>query len=45
MQHYSTDIIGGFIFGTIVSVVLSSAMKLEQPFLMSRFKSKEDTAQ
>lgn len=42
MQHYPTDIIGGFLFGTIVSVVLSNAMRLEQPFLMSRFKSKEE---
>jgi len=40
MQHYPTDIIGGFLFGGIISIVLSSAMKLDQPFLMSRFKGK-----
>ena len=44
MQHYPTDIIGGFLFGVIVSVVLANMMKLEQPFLMSRFKGKEDKA-
>ncbi len=45
MQHYPTDIIGGFLFGVIVSAVLANAMKLEQPFLMSRFKGKEDKTQ
>lgn len=44
MQHYPTDIIGGFLFGAIVSVILSNIMKLDQPFLMSRFKGKEDKA-
>jgi undecaprenyl-diphosphatase len=42
MQHYPTDIIGGFLLGGIVSVVLANAMRLEQPFFMSRFKGKED---
>jgi undecaprenyl-diphosphatase len=42
MQHYPTDIAGGIIFGSIVSIVLSNAMKLDQPFFMSRFKGKED---
>ncbi len=42
MQHYPTDIIGGFLLGGIVSVLLSNAMKLDQPFFMSRFKGKED---
>lgn len=44
IQHYPSDIIGGFLFGGIVSIVLSNAMKLEQPFFMSRFKGKEDEA-
>ena len=42
MQHYPTDIIGGFLLGGIVSVVLANAMRLDQPFFMSRFKGKED---
>ncbi len=42
MQHYPTDIIGGFLLGGMVSVVLASAMKLDQPFFMSRIKGKED---
>lgn len=43
MQHYPTDIVGGIIFGTIVSIVLGNAMKLDQPFFMSRFKGSEDS--
>jgi undecaprenyl-diphosphatase len=42
MQHYPTDIIGGFLFGGVISVALSNAMKLDQPFFMSRIKGKED---
>lgn len=42
MQHYPTDIIGGILLGAIVSIVLSNAMKLDQPFFMSRFKGKVD---
>jgi undecaprenyl-diphosphatase len=41
-QHYPTDIIGGWLFGAIVSIVLANAMKLDQPFFMSRIKGKED---
>ena len=44
MQHYPTDIIAGFVFGALVSVVLSNAMKLDEPFFLSRIKGKEDRA-
>jgi len=44
MQHYLTDIIGGFMFGVLVAVVLSNAMKLDEPFFLSRLKGKEDRA-
>jgi undecaprenyl-diphosphatase len=44
MQHYPTDIIAGFMLGVLVSVVLSNAMKLEEPFFLSRIKGKEDRA-
>lgn len=40
MQHYPTDIVGGMLLGLIVSVILSNAMKLDQPFSMSRFKGR-----
>lgn len=41
-QHYSMDVIGGFLIGVIISAVLSNVMKIQQPFMMSRFKGKED---
>jgi undecaprenyl-diphosphatase len=41
-QHFPTDLIGGFLIGMIISVVLSNSMKLWQPFQLSRFKGKED---
>ena len=44
MQHYPTDIIGGFMLGVLVSVVLSNAMKLDEPFFLSRLKGKEGRA-
>jgi undecaprenyl-diphosphatase len=44
MQHYPTDIIGGFMFGALISIVLSNAMKLDEPFFLSRLKGKEDRA-
>lgn len=43
MQHYFTDIIGGFLLGLIISIITSNVMHLDQPFVMSRFKGKEDT--
>lgn len=43
-QHFPTDLVGGFLIGVIISVVTSNAMKLWQPFQMSRFKGKEDDA-
>jgi undecaprenyl-diphosphatase len=42
MQHYLSDIIGGFVWGLIICLILANLLKLDQPFLMSRFKSKED---
>lgn len=44
-QHYPTDLIGGFLIGVIISVVLANAMKIWQPFQLSRFKGKEDAKQ
>jgi undecaprenyl-diphosphatase len=44
-QHYPTDLVGGFLIGVIISVVLANAMKIWQPFQMSRFKGKEDRKQ
>lgn len=41
-QHYPMDVIGGFLIGVIISSVLSNTMKVQQPFMMSRFKGKED---
>lgn len=41
-QHYPMDLVGGLLIGVIVSVVLSSSMKIQQPFQLSRFKGKED---
>jgi len=42
MQHYLSDIIGGFLWGLIICLILANLMKLDQPFLMSRFKHNED---
>lgn len=41
-QHFPMDLVGGFLIGVIVSVAMSNAMKLWQPFQLSRFKGKED---
>jgi len=43
MQHYHSDLVGGFLLGLIISIITSNLMKHDQPFLMSRFKGKEDT--
>jgi undecaprenyl-diphosphatase len=40
-QHYPMDLVGGFLIGVIISAVLSGAMKIQQPFQLSRFKGKE----
>jgi undecaprenyl-diphosphatase len=42
MQHYFTDLVGGFLLGLIISIILSNVMRLDEPFMMSRFKGKED---
>jgi undecaprenyl-diphosphatase len=42
MQHYTTDVIAGFVLGLIISIILSNLMQLNKPFLMSRFKGRED---
>jgi membrane-associated phospholipid phosphatase len=42
MQHHTTDVIAGFVLGLIISIILSNLMQLDKPFLMSRFKGKED---
>jgi undecaprenyl-diphosphatase len=42
MQHYLTDLVGGFLLGLIISIILSNVMRLNEPFMMSRFKGKED---
>lgn len=41
-QHYPMDLVGGFLIGATISVVLASTMKIQVPFQMSRFKGKED---
>jgi undecaprenyl-diphosphatase len=41
MQHYFTDIIGGFLLGLIISIITSNVMHLDQPFLISRFNGKD----
>lgn len=41
-QHYPMDLIGGFLIGVIISVILSSTMNIQQPFQLSRFKDKEN---
>jgi undecaprenyl-diphosphatase len=41
-QHYPMDLVGGFLIGVVVSAILSNAMKIWQPFQLSKFKGKED---
>ena len=38
LQHYLTDVIGGFIIGLEVSIFLSAIMKLEIPFAVSQLR-------
>jgi len=40
-QHYLLDIIGGFYFGLIISIVFSKLLRIEEPFILSRFKGKD----
>ncbi len=42
MQQYFTDIVGGLLFGLIISIIMSDVLRIDEPFLMSRFKGKED---
>jgi undecaprenyl-diphosphatase len=42
MQHFFTDIMGGFLLGLIISIITSNLMHLDQPFSMSRFKGKDN---
>ncbi len=41
-QHFPTDLVGGFLIGMTITVILCNSMKLWQPFQMSRFKGKEE---
>jgi len=36
--NYLSDLIGGFLLGLIIAIILSRILKLEAPFLMNRFK-------
>jgi undecaprenyl-diphosphatase len=45
MQHYPSDLAGGFLLGLIISIIACNLMKLDQPFLISRFKGKEQDTQ
>ena len=36
--NYLSDLIGGFLLGLIIAIILSRILKLEVPFLMNRFK-------
>ena len=38
LQHYFTDILGGFFFGLAISMVLCKLMKIHEPFLVNRFR-------
>ena len=37
LQHYFFDIIGGALFGVIISLILCKVLKLNEPFLTNRF--------
>ncbi|MGD1836350.1 MAG: phosphatase PAP2 family protein [Nitrososphaeraceae archaeon] len=38
LQHYFTDILGGFFYGLAISMVLCRLMKIHEPFLINRFR-------
>ncbi|NAL77919.1 phosphatase PAP2 family protein [Nitrososphaera sp. AFS] len=42
MQHYLADIVGGFLFGLIISIIMSNMLGLDKQFPVSRIKRKED---
>lgn len=36
MQHYLSDIVGGFLFGLIVSIIMGNMLRLDKTFMVSR---------
>ncbi len=42
MQHYLSDIVGGFLFGLIISIIMGNMLRLDKAFMVSRIKRKED---
>ena len=41
-QHYLTDIIGGLLFGLIISIIMSDMLRLDEPLMGARIKRRED---
>lgn len=38
LQHYFFDIIGGALYGVIISIILCKVLKLNEPFITNKFK-------
>jgi undecaprenyl-diphosphatase len=38
LQHYFFDIIGGALYGVIISIILCKMLKLNEPFITNKFK-------